>query len=179
VNHTIEEIARVEGGRVVATLLRLTGSLELAEDAYGDAVVEALQRWPRDGIPERPGAWLTTVARRKALDHIRRESRRSGREDAALRALEHDEPMTWHTVRDDQLRLIFTCCHPALAPECRVALALRVLCGLDTVEIARAFLVPEATLGKRITRAKAKIAANRIAYRVPPDHDSPSASTRC
>jgi RNA polymerase sigma-70 factor (ECF subfamily) len=173
VHRSIEEIARVEGGRVVATLMRLTGRLELAEDTYGDAVVEALRRWPRDGVPERPGAWLTTVARRKALDVLRREGQREAREQLAATALEDDEPMTWHTVRDDQLRLIFTCCHPALSPDARVALALRVLCSLGTAEIAHAFLVPEPTMGKRISRAKAKIAANRIPYRVPPDHELP------
>lgn len=167
---TLDEIIRVEGGRVVATLFRMTGSLDLAEDALSEAAVEALRRWPADGLPERPGAWLTTVAKRKALDVLRREADRGRREEMASALMEPDEP-TVHTVRDDQLRLIFTCCHPALAAEARVALALRVLCGLTTVEIAQAFLVPEATMSKRITRAKAKIAANRIGYRVPHDHE--------
>lgn len=167
---TLDEIIRVEGGRVVATLFRMTGSLDLAEDALSEAAIEALRRWPADGLPERPGAWLTTVAKRKALDVLRREADRSRREEMASALMEPDEP-TVNTVRDDQLRLIFTCCHPALAAEVRVALALRVLCGLTTVEIAQAFLVPEATMSKRITRAKAKIAANRIGYRVPHDHE--------
>jgi len=167
-----DEIVRVEGARVVATLVRMTGDLDLAQDACGEAVLEALRRWPADGLPERPGAWLTTVARRKALDVIRRERGRPLREEAAASLLEVDvEPV--HTIRDDQLRLLFTCCHPALAIDARVPLALRVISGLTTAEIAQALLVPEATVGKRITRAKAKISANSIPYRIPPDHELP------
>lgn len=171
---SIDEMLRQESGQVVATLCRLTGSIDQAEDAYAEAVVEALRRWPVDGIPERPGAWLTTVARRKAIDALRRESSRCDREAAAMSLLERDEPLSYNTIRDDQLRLIFTCCHPALAIESRVALALRVLCGLTTAEIAQAFLVPEQTMSKRITRAKAKISTNRIPYRVPPDAELPA-----
>jgi RNA polymerase sigma-70 factor (ECF subfamily) len=172
----IAHIVRTEGGRVVATLFRMTRDLDLAEDAFADASLVALERWPLDGIPERPGAWLTTVARRKALDALRRESRRRRKEDeAALVALAGDaDPLPYHTVRDDQLRLIFTCSHPALAPAARSALALRVLCGLTTTEIARAFLVAEPTMGQRISRAKAKIAATGMGLRVPPDHELPA-----
>jgi RNA polymerase sigma-70 factor (ECF subfamily) len=173
---TIEEIIRAERSRVVATLCRLTGDLDRAEDALSDAVVEALQQWPARGIPERPGAWLTTVARRRALDRMRRESSREARERTAAitQALEAEpDPLPWSTIRDDQLRLVFTCCHPALGADARVALALRTVCGLTTVEIARAFLVPEATVGQRISRAKAKIAATRIPYRVPTDAELP------
>lgn len=172
--NSLDETLRQEGGQVVATLTRLTGSIDRAEDAFAEAVIEALKRWPVDGMPERPGAWLTTVARRKAIDALRRENSRADRETAAMNMLESDEPLAYNTIRDDQLRLIFTCCHPALAIESRVALALRVLCGLTTAEIAQAFLVPEQTMGKRITRAKAKIKANRIAYRVPPDSELPA-----
>ena len=171
---SLEEMLRQESGHVVATLCRLTGSIDQAEDAYAEAVIEALRRWPVDGVPERPGAWLTTVARRKAIDAIRRESSRGDREASAMSLLERDDALSYNTIRDDQLRLIFTCCHPALAIESRVALALRVLCGLTTAEIAHAFLVPDQTMGKRITRAKAKIAANRIPYRVPPDAELPA-----
>lgn len=173
---SIAAIVRAERSRVVATLCRLTGDLDRAEDAVSDAVLEALEQWPRRGIPERPGAWLTTVARRRALDRIRRESSRGDRELAATRAraLESEpDPLPWSTVRDDQLRLVFTCCHPAIGADARVALALRTVCGLTTAEIAQAFLVPEATVGQRISRAKAKIAANRIPYRVPRDADLP------
>jgi RNA polymerase sigma-70 factor (ECF subfamily) len=171
---SIDEIIRREGGPVVATLCRMTGDLDLAEDAYAEAVVEALRRWPEDGLPERPGAWLTTVARRKALDTLRRERTRTRREEEAISMLDDPAPLTYHTVRDDQLRLIFTCCHPALAVESRVALALRVICHLTTAEIAHAFLVGESAMTRRLTRAKAKLAANNISYRVPPDEDLPA-----
>ena len=169
---SLAEIVRVEGGRVVATLFRMTGDLDLAEDAFVDAAVVAIERWPTDGIPERPGAWLTTVARRKAIDRLRRDARRREKElEAALAATERDpDPLPYHTVRDDQLRLIFTCCHPALARDAQVALALRVLGGLTTTEVARAFLTTDATMGQRIARAKHKITANRIGIgRVPRD----------
>jgi RNA polymerase sigma-70 factor (ECF subfamily) len=171
----IEETLRVEGGRVLATLTRLTGSLDRAEDALGEAVLVALERWPVDGVPRAPAAWLTTVARRKALDQLRREAQRTEREAEALRELTAlaDDPLPSSVVEDDLLRLVFTCCHPALAPAARVALSLRLLCGLTTEEIARAFLEPSATLGQRISRAKAKIAAARIPYRVPDAADLP------
>lgn len=170
---SIDEIIRVEGGQVVATLYRMTGQLELAEDSFGEAALEAVRRWPKDGLPERPGAWLTTVARRKALDTLRRESQRPAREEQAV-ALASPVELDVHTVRDDQLRLIFTACHPALSQEAQVALTLRVVCGLTTVEIAAAFMVPEATMSKRITRAKEKIRANRIGLRIPPDEELPA-----
>jgi RNA polymerase sigma-70 factor, ECF subfamily len=169
---SLAEVVRMEGGRVVATLFRMTGDLDVAEDAFADAAIVAFERWPVDGIPERPGAWLTTVARRKALDHLRREARRQTLEQQASEALmaTDPDPLPYHTVRDDQLRLIFTCCHPALARDAQVALALRVLCGLTTTEIARAFLTSDTTMGQRIARAKHKIKANRIGIgRVPRD----------
>jgi RNA polymerase sigma-70 factor, ECF subfamily len=169
----VDEILRREWPKVVATLVRLTGSVDRAEDACADAVVEAVTRWPTIGIPERPGAWLTTVARRKALDVIRRESGRAERERAALLEAEVDAAIEHHTVRDDTLRLIFTCCHPALAADAHVPLALRLLCGLTTVEIAAALMADEATVGKRITRAKAKIAATGLGARIPPDRELP------
>jgi RNA polymerase sigma-70 factor (ECF subfamily) len=173
---TIGEIVRTEGGQVVATLFRMTRDLDIAEDAFAEAAVIAFERWAVDGIPERPGAWLTTVARHRALDILRRESaRRAKEEQAAVQALTGaDDPLPYHTVRDDQLRLIFMCCHPALAPTSRVALTLRLLCGLTTTEIARAFLVTDSTMGQRISRAKAKVAANALGLRVPPDHELPA-----
>jgi RNA polymerase sigma-70 factor (ECF subfamily) len=170
---SIDEIIRVEGGRVVATLFRMTGQLELAEDALGEAAVEALRRWPSEGLPERPGAWLTTVARRKALDTLRREARRPEREEMAM-ALAAPIELDVHTVRDDQLRLIFTACHPALSDDAKVALTLRLVCGLSIDEIAAAFLVPDATMSKRITRAKAKLRSNRIGLRIPSDDELPA-----
>lgn len=167
---TVDEIVRIEGGRVLATLIRLTGDFGLAEDALQDAVVVALERWNRAGPPDNPAAWLTTVARNKALDRLRRESRRSHKETEAFQMLADppDPPRG-----DDRLRLIFTCCHPALAPASRVALTLRTIGGLTTTEIARSFLVPEATMGQRISRAKRKIAVARIPYRVPAPHELP------
>jgi RNA polymerase sigma-70 factor (ECF subfamily) len=164
----VEEILRIEGGRVLATLIRITGAFDLAEDAVQDAVVVALERWQTDGIPENPAAWLTAVARNKALDRIRRESRRAAKEaEADAMITEPDEPSDG----DDRLRLIFTCCHPALSAEARVALTLRAVGGLSTSEIARAFLVPESTMGQRISRAKKKIAVARIPYRIPPPQE--------
>jgi RNA polymerase sigma-70 factor (ECF subfamily) len=162
---------------VLATLIRTTGDFELAEDAVQDAVVDALESWPRRGVPDNPGAWLTTVARRRALDRIRRESaRRAKEQQATVRLLDErpgDVAQTTSMVADDVLRLIFTCCHPALAPEARVALTLRAVCGLATRDIAAAFLVSEATMGQRISRAKRKIAIAQIPYRVPADHELP------
>jgi RNA polymerase sigma-70 factor (ECF subfamily) len=176
-----DDLLRIEGGRVLATLIRLTGDIGLAEDAVQDALVVAVERWPRDGVPENPAAWLTTTARNRALDRLRREASRSHREAAAVDLLDASSPANvehvvadaGNGVADDELRLLFTCCHPALAAEVHVPLALRTLCGLSTVEIARAYLVPEATMGQRISRAKRKIATARIPYRVPEDHELP------
>lgn len=173
----LEQMIRDEGGRVLATLVRLTGDIGVAEDAVHDAVVDALRRWPRDGVPANPAAWMTTAARNRALDTLRREAKRTAKEhDARLLGevtLSMQETTTESMVRDDLLRLVFTCCHPALAPEARIALALRVLCGMSTTEIASVFLVPEPTMGQRISRAKRKIAMAHIPYRVPADHELP------
>ncbi|MBI4933303.1 MAG: sigma-70 family RNA polymerase sigma factor [Actinobacteria bacterium] len=170
-------MVRHEGGRVLATLVRLTGDITLAEDAVQDAVEQALRRWPIDGVPDNPGAWLTTVARRRALDVLRREAKRTAKESDAVMLDQVTASMSEATsdsmVRDDLLRLIFTCCHPALSPDARVALTLRILCGMTTVEIARVFLVADTTMGQRISRAKQKIATARIPYRVPSDHELP------
>lgn len=166
----IEESLRVEGGRVLATLIRLLGEFDAAEDALQDAVVVALETWPHRGVPDNPAAWLTTVARNKALDRMRREARRSGKESEAALLQFPDDPSPG---TDDRLRLMFTCCHPALSPETRVALTLRTIGGLTTGEIARAFLVSESAMGQRISRAKRKISVARIPYRVPGDHELP------
>ncbi len=166
----VEETIRIEGGRVLATLIRFTRDFDLAEDALQDAAMAALELWTARGVPENPAAWLTTVARNKALDRIRRESRRRAKETEAALALVDPEKAS---DADDRLELIFTCCHPALSPEARVALTLRTVGGLTTEEIARAFLVTTTTMGQRITRAKRKIAVARIPYRVPDDHDLP------
>jgi RNA polymerase sigma-70 factor (ECF subfamily) len=154
----------------------MLGDLDAAEDAVQEAFVEALRSWPDRGIPDRPGAWITTTARNRALDRTRREAGRRPRERAAASGsgsatapAPDDEPEV-HPVDDDQLRLIFTCCHPALAPEAQVGLTLRLVCGLQAPEIARAFLQPEPTVYQRLSRAKAKIRASAIPFRVPPDH---------
>ena len=168
---TLEETLRIEGGKVLATLVRLTGNFDIAEDALQDALVVALEKWSTTGVPDNPAAWLTSIGKNKALDRLRRESKRNRKEQEALRLL--DEPDEPEDGVDDRLRLIFTCCHPALSPDARVALALRVVCGLSTGEVARAFLVEEPTMSQRISRAKKKIATAHIPYRVPADHELP------
>ncbi|MFF5082574.1 RNA polymerase sigma factor [Actinoplanes sp. NPDC000266] len=154
-----------EWARVVAGLARRFGDLDLAEESAADAFAAAAERWPRDGVPPNPGGWLVTTATRKAIDWLRRESQRDAKHEAARIMHPFAEPAG--PIEDDRLRLVFTCCHPALAMEARVALTLRLLGGLTVAEIARAFLVPEATMAKRLTRAKTKIKAARIPYRVP------------
>ena len=168
----VAELVRDEGTRVLATLVRVTGSIGLAEDATQDAVVRALETWPRDGIPRNPRGWLTVTAKRRAIDLIRRESRRSEKEAEAMSSFE-PVPDPPEVVRDDLLRLVFTCCHPTLSTEAQVALALRTLGGLSTAEVARGLLVSEATMTRRLSRAKQKIAQAKIPYRVPPDDELP------
>lgn len=164
---------RGEWARVVAALTRRFGDLDAAEDAAAEAFATAVERWPRDGVPPNPGAWLMTTASRKGIDRLRRESRRDDKHREAHVLFDDDRAVPRGPIDDDRLRLIFTCCHPALSPEARVALTLRMVGGLTVPEIARAFLVHEATMGQRITRAKAKIKAARIPYRVPTTEDLP------
>src|SRR6185436_18997723 len=167
-------VFRAEYGRVVAGLVRRFGDIDLVEDALADALVTALERWPRDGVPPNPAAWLTRVAGNKAIDRLRREKVRDTKY-AEVAMLNDDTPAEpTGPVTDDRLRLIFTCCHPALAPENRIALTLRLLGGLTVAEIAHAFLVPETTMAQRITRAKQKIKQARIPYRVPSAADLPT-----
>ena len=176
----VAEAFTEEWGRIVATLIARTGDWDLAEDCAQQAFAEAVRRWPRDGVPRQPGAWLTTVARNRALDRLRHERMRQQRLRAATDLMsatqppDEPEPAVREEdesgIADDRLRLMFTCCHPALPLEGRVALTLRTLAGLTTAEIARAFFVPEATMAKRLVRAKGKIAHARIPYRVPPAH---------
>ena len=169
--HSIEAIYREEYGRVVAALARRFGDLDIAEDAASEALLVALERWPTDGIPPNPGGWLTTTAGNRAIDRIRRENLRQSKYEAAEMIRDDSPHEPTGVVEDDRLRLMFTCCHPALAPEARVALTLRLLGGLTVAEIARAFLVQEPTMAQRITRAKAKIKAAHIPFRVPDTSD--------
>jgi len=163
-----------EWARVVASLAKRFGDLDIAEESAAEAFATAVERWPADGVPPNPGAWLTTTANRKAIDRIRRENKRDDRQKEAQMWYHDDPPEPTGVIDDERLRLIFICCHPALAPETRVALTLRMVGGLTVSEIARAFLVQEAALGQRITRAKAKIKTARIPYRVPSAEDLPA-----
>jgi len=174
VQEAITQAHRGEWARVVASLAKRFGDLDIAEDAAAEAFATAVERWPAEGVPPNPGAWLTTTANRKAIDRIRRENKRDDKHKEAQLLHDDDPPEPLGAIDDERLRLIFTCCHPALAMETRVALTLRMVAGLTVPEIARAFLAQETAVGQRITRAKAKITAARIPYRVPSAEDLPA-----
>ena len=175
VREAVTQAHHEEWARVVAALTRRFGDLDIAEEAAAEAFATAVERWPADGVPPNPGAWLTTTANRKAIDRIRRESKRGDKQKEAQMVYHDDDPPgPVGAIDDERLRLIFTCCHPALAMEVRMALTLRMVAGLTVPEIARAFLVQETAMGRRITRAKDKIKAARIPYRVPSAEDLPA-----
>jgi RNA polymerase sigma-70 factor (ECF subfamily) len=172
VNEVITRVHREEWARVVANLARRFGDLDIAEEMAAEAFAAAVERWPVDGVPPIPGAWLTTTAQRKAIDRIRREARREEKHRQALMLFDTPEPLG--AIDDDRLRLVFTCCHPVLPMEARVALTLRMVGGLTVPEIARAFLVHETAMSRRITRAKAKLKTAKIPYAVPFQEDLPT-----
>jgi len=174
VANALTRVHREEWARVVALLTRRFGDLDIAEEVAAEAFAVAAERWPTHGVPPNPGAWITTTATRRAIDRLRRESRRYDKHKEAQMLYDNTPPEPLGAIDDDRLRLIFTCCHPALAMEARIALTLRMVGGLTVSEIARAFLVSEATMGQRITRAKGKIKATKIPYRVPFSDDLPA-----